>query len=232
MNKSHKKKNMSFKVIRYFIMVSFVLNLGFAGAQETYRAEIGPSVGSSFYIGDANAKLFANQNISYGLQYRHKFNSRLAVTGDWTNTKVNGTAELANNIVVSFDNPVNAFDFSGEYNFLDLEDKSYKPFSRKYSTFIFAGVGAMVYEYEMQNQLKFSYLFGAGVKFLIGDQFNLNFRWSNRLLLTDQMEGVRPLNNAYGLNGSNLLNNDLLSTISIGLTINIFRKRCNCNTYW
>ena len=223
---------MNFKVIRYLLFTVLVVPALNGYAQEKYRGEIGPSAGTSFYIGDANTKLFANQNFTYGLQYRHKFNSRLAVTGEWNSTKVSGDATLLNNTVVAFSNPVNAFDLSGEFNFFDLEDKPYKPFSQKYSTFIFAGVGSMLYDYEMQGQFKFSYLFGAGVKFMIGERLNLNFRWSNRLLLTDQLEGIRPLNNIYDLNGSNLLNNDLLSTLSVGLTINIFKERCDCNTYW
>lgn len=223
---------MNFKVIRYLLFTVLVVPALNGYAQEQYRGEIGPSAGTSFYIGDANTKLFANQNFTYGLQYRHKFNSRLAVTGEWNSTKVSGDATLLNNTVVAFSNPVNAFDLSGEFNFFDLEDKPYKPFSQKYSTFIFAGVGSMLYDYEMQGQFKFSYLFGAGVKFMLGKRMNLNFRWSNRLLLTDQLEGIRPLNNIYDLNGSNLLNNDLLSTLSVGLTINIFKERCDCNTYW
>lgn len=216
---------MNFKVIRYLLFTVLVVPALNGYAQEKYRGEIGPSAGSSFYIGDANTKLFANQNFTYGLQYRHKFNSRLAVTGEWNSTKVNGGATLLNN-------PVNAFDLSGEFNFFDLEDKAYKPFSQKYSTFVFAGVGSMLYDYEMQSQFKFSYLFGAGVKFMLGERMNLNLRWSNRLLLSDKIEGIKQLNNAYDLNGSNLLNNDLLSTLSVGLTINIFKERCNCNTFW
>ena len=223
---------MNFKVIRYLLFTVLVVPALNGYAQEKYRGEIGPSAGTSFYIGDANTKLFANQNFTYGLQYRHKFNSRLAVTGEWNSTKVSGDATLLNNTVVAFSSPVNAFDLSGEFNFFDLEDKPYKPFSQKYSTFIFAGVGSMLYDYEMQGQFKFSYLFGAGVKFMLGKRMNLNFRWSNRLLLTDQLEGIRSLNNIYDLNGSNLLNNDLLSTLSVGLTINIFKERCDCNTYW
>lgn len=223
---------MNFKVIRYFIIVVFLLTNIKGNAQQSYRAEIGPSIGSSFYIGDANTKLFANQNFTYGLQYRHKFNSRIAITGEWNSTHVNGSGTLANNMVIDFNNAINAIDLSAEFNFFDLEDKVYKPFSQKYSTFVFAGVGNMLYKYEMQNQFKFSYLFGVGMKFMLGTRMNLNLKWSNRLLLTDQMEGIRPFNNANDLNGSNLLNNDMLSTLSVGLTFNIFKERCNCNTNW
>ncbi|MBN2766616.1 MAG: hypothetical protein JXR27_09615 [Paludibacteraceae bacterium] len=201
-------------------------------AQERYRAEIGPVGGTSFYLGDANSKLFANQQAAFGLQYRQKFNSRLALSADWHLTDIVGEGMLPNAVIQRFDNRVNAFDLSGEFNFFDLEDKPYRPFSRKYSTFIFAGVGGMHYLYEQSPQLKFSYMFGVGAKFMLSDKLNLQLKWSNRLLLTDQLEGVRALNNPGHLNGSNLLNNDLLSTFSVGLTVNIFKERCNCNNNW
>lgn len=74
----------------------------------------------------------------------------------------------------------------------------------------------------------FSYPVGLGYKFMLGERLNLNLSWSNRLLLTDKMEGKSALNNANGLNGSNIFNNDLLSTFSVGLTYNIWKKSCNC----
>ena len=52
--------------------------------------------------------------------------------------------------------------------------------------------------------------------------------WSHRLLLTDQMEGVKQLNDPEKLNGTNILNYDILSTLSVGFTFDIFKERCKC----
>jgi hypothetical protein len=222
---------MKFKIIRTFSMLIFISIFTSVNAQETYKAEIGPSVGYSFYLGDANKKLFNNNSLSYGIVYRHKFNPRIALAGEWSYNTITGDYVL-NNTPISFENTINTIDLTGEFNFFALENKSYRPFSQKYSTFILAGVGGMFYPYEGKDEFMFNYTFGVGFKVMLGKRLNLNFKWINRLLLTDQMEGKIQLNNAYDLNGSNILNNDLLSAVNVSLTYNIFRERCDCNNKW
>ena len=112
-----------------------------------------------------------------------------------------------------------------------LEKKEYKPFSKTYTPFIFAGVGGMLYKSEISPSIKenISIPFGLGFKMMLGERFNLNLMWSNRLSLSDKLEGKESLSNPAKLNGTNIFNNDLLSTISIGLTFNIFKDKCDCN---
>jgi hypothetical protein len=222
---------MKFNLIRYYSILFFVFIIAGTKAQDAYKAEIGPVLGSTFYLGDANNKLFANNSLSYGIVYRYKFNPRLALAGEWSYHTISGNY-LSNNNTIIFNNTINSFDFTGEFNFFDLENKTYKPFSQKYSTFILAGIGGMLYPYEGRTEFMYHYTFGAGLKIMLGKRMNLNFKWTNSLLLTDQMEGVSQLNNKYNLNGSNILNNDLLSTINVSLTYNIFKERCNCNNNW
>jgi len=181
--------------------------------------------GGSFYLGDANNQLFANNKTSFGLIYRQKLDTRLAITGSWNKTNVVGTGAG-----VSFDNPINAIDLYGEFNFFDYDDKIYKPNSKKHSLFLFAGIGGMIFPYESvkPNTFMFSYIGGLGYKIMLGERFHLNFIWSQRLLLADKMEGKSQLNNAKGLNGTNIFNNDMLSTFSVGLTYNIGKKKCKC----
>lgn len=66
------------------------------------------------------------------------------------------------------------------------------------------------------------------MKLKLGNRFNINLQWANRLLLTDNLEGVSTLNNANGLNGSNVFHNDLLSTLTVGISLDVWRKECNC----
>jgi hypothetical protein len=216
---------MTYKLIRITFAFVLVLFVGVSKAQNEYRSEIGVLGGGSFYLGDANNQLFVNNQLSYGLIYRQKLDTRLSITGIWNNTNVVGTGSG-----VSFDNKINAVDLCGEFNFFDYDDKIYKPNSKKYSLFIFAGIGGMIFPYQSTkpNTFMFSYVGGLGYKFMLGDRFHLNFIWSQRLLLTDKMEGKFQLNNANGLNGSNIFNNDILSTFSVGLTCNIWKKSCDC----
>ena len=66
------------------------------------------------------------------------------------------------------------------------------------------------------------------MKVKLGQRCNLNVQWTTRLLLADNLEGVKTLNNPGGLNGSNPFNNDLLSTLTVGISFDIWKKLCDC----
>lgn len=214
------------KTLTLYILLFGISN--FINAQETYRAEIGLQGGGAFYLGDANKQLFANTQPMYGFLYRQKFNQRIALQVNALVSNVMATGTVPTFGTLSFENKINSIDGALEFNFFDLEKKSYNPFSRIFSPYIFAGAGMMNYVYSGVERFKPSYNAGLGMKFLLGDRWGLNLQWTNRLLLTDQMEGLPAFNNYLDMNGSNLLNNDILSTISLAITFNIWKDKCNC----
>ena len=222
---------MKFRLIGLLVLFCTVFNISSINAQDIYRAEIGVNGGGSFYLGDANKTMFKNMQPTFGLIYRHKLNPRIAAHANWNNTSVVGNSILTDGSTVAYDNVINTLDICAEFNFFDLEKKEYKPFSKTYTPFIFAGVGGMLYKSEISPSIKenISIPFGLGFKMMLGERFNLNLMWSNRLSLSDKLEGKESLSNPAKLNGTNIFNNDLLSTISIGLTFNIFKDKCDCN---
>ncbi len=205
---------MNFKIIRYAICGFLLLLVGHVKAQDTYLAEIGVHGGPSYYLGDANNILFKNSQLSYGLIYRQKINPRLAAHLNWNNTTV-----------LRYDNVVNTLDLAGEFNFFSYERKEYLPFSKTFTPFVFAGVGGVLGD----SIETISLPFGLGFKMMIGDRLNLNVMWTHRLLFSDKLEGVDEFNNPAKLNGSNIFNNDILSTLSVGITFNIWKKKCDCS---
>ena len=217
---------MNFKLIRYAITGFLLLGAGLMNAQEdTYFAEIGVHGGSSYYLGDANNVLFKNAQLSYGLIYRQKFNPRLAAHLSWNSTIVAGSG-LIDDVNIPFNNRVNAFDLAGEFNFFSYERKEYLPFSKTFTPFIFAGVGGAL----GGSVATMSLPFGVGFKMMLGDRLNLNIMWSNRLMFNDNLEGKADFNDHAGLNGTNIFNNDMLSTLSVGITLNIWKKKCDCSS--
>ena len=224
---------MNFKLIRYAITGFLLLGAGLMNAQEdTYFAEIGVHGGSSYYLGDANNVLFKNAQLSYGLIYRQKFNPRLAAHLSWNSTAVAGKG-----IVDTLNNRVNAFDLAGEFNFFSYERKEYLPFSKTFTPFVFAGVGTVIGDsietrLSKKNSLPFgvSIPFGVGFKMMIGDRLNLNVIWSSRMMFSDDLEGKKVFNDPAKLNGTNIFNNDMLSTLSVGITLNIWKKKCDCSS--
>jgi hypothetical protein len=218
---------MNFKLIRYAITGFLLLLAGLVNAQEdTYFAEIGVHGGSSYYLGDANNVLFKNAQLSYGLIYRQKFNPRLAAHLSWNSATVAGKGSIDNVNNISFNNRVNAFDLAGEFNFFSYERKEYLPFSKTFTPFIFAGVGGAL----GNSVATMSLPFGVGFKAMLGDRLNLNIMWSNRLMFNDNLEGKADFNDHAELNGTNIFNNDMLSTLTVGITLNIWKKKCDCSS--
>lgn len=229
---------MNFKLIRYAITGFLLLEAGLMNAQEdTYFAEIGVHGGSSYYLGDANNVLFKNAQLSYGLIYRQKFNPRLAAHLSWNSTTVAGDGLITNGTSFPYSNRVNAFDLAGEFNFFSYERKEYLPFSKTFTPFVFAGVGTVIGDsietrLSKKNSLPFgvSIPFGVGFKMMIGDRLNLNVIWSSRMMFSDDLEGKKVFNDHAELNGTNIFNNDMLSTLTVGITLNIWKKKCDCSS--
>jgi len=210
---------MKLKLIKLTTVIFLLFLFSNVFSQSEYKAEIGIHSGVSYYLGDANSLIFNHPELDYGLVFRYNFNERLAAHAEFNNTVITDGI---------FSNPVNSFDLYGEFNFFDFVYKQYKPASRKYTTYLMAGVGVMYYQYNSVPQIKVSYPFGVGFKVRLLERLKLNVQWTHKLLLSDQLEGLPVYNNPWGLNGSNLLNNDLLSEFTIGLTYDIFKKGCNC----
>ena len=218
---------MKLKLIRIFILGVLCIICMRVSAQDDYTAEIGGNIGGSYYLGDANDVPFNTNNMNWASSvfFRYCFNPRLS-------TKVEGTfTNAVNKVGLNFKNQVFAVDFTGEFNFFDLEKNEYKKLSKTFSPYIFIGVGMM--NYSVLDTLKFtpSIPFGLGMKVKLGKRFNLNVQWTTRLLLADNLEGtahLTGLNNSKDLNGNNLFNNDILSTFTVGISYDIWKKQCDC----
>ncbi len=191
-----------------------------------YRAEIGLLGGAAYYLGDANLTPFKHTTANYGALFRYRFTTRLAARAELSRTTLyGGSDELA------FSQAANLLDLCGEFNFFDLEKNEYKRFSKTFAPYLFVGVGAMNYTYEGASAFGVSIPFGIGIKVKLGGRLNFNAQFSNRLLLKDDLEGMAVYNDPYGLNGSNFMNNDLLSTLTVGFTYDIWKKGCDCHKF-
>jgi len=211
---------MKLKLIELVSLIVFYLISANLSAQDEYRGEIGISGGGSYYLGDDNSRLFNNMQVAYSGFFRYRFDQRFAARVELTSATVAGKNFPTNHVY--------ATDLCGEFNFFDLEKNEYKQFSKTLSPFIFAGVGMMNYSYINSTSLNASIPFGVGMKVILGKRWNLSMQWTTRLLLADNLEGKELLNNSKSLNGNNFLNDDLLSTFTIGISYDIWKKSCNC----
>lgn len=215
---------MILKIIRLLVLSVLCMYCTKASAQsakDEYLAEIGVTGGGAYYLGDANNQQFKNTQLTYGAFFRYRINTRIALKAELNRAKIIWDGN-------STGNQVNALDACGEFNFFDLEQNPNKRLSRTFSPYIFAGIGVMNYLYIGNTTFKPSVPFGVGFKLKLADKWNLNAQWATRILMSDQMEGISSLNNANDLNGSNFTNNDILSTLTIGISYDIWQKQCDC----
>ena len=194
--------------------------------KDIYKMEIGVSGGGDYYLGDANSVMFTNMRVAYGGYLRYKFNPRLAIRAELNNATVAGNGIKDNMVYVG--------DVCGEFNFFDLERNKYKKYSKLFSPYIFTGISLFTEVYNKQNLPEFGIPFGVGLKIKLKNRWNLDFKWTNRLLLADNLEGyvapnvIGSFNNPNNLNGNNIFNNDLLSTFTVGISFDIWKKECDC----
>ena len=220
---------MNMKKIRLLIISVFVFQSIYVFSQvpeiEEYKAEIGVNGGGTFYLGEGNSRLFKYIQPGFGGYFRYILNSRIAFKAELTSTNVAGNG---------FNNNLYLGDVTGEFNFFDLENNPYKQLSKTYSPYIFTGISLFTAVYNGQKVPEFGIPFGIGFKLKLGNRWNLNAQWVNRLLFADNIEGTSSIdnsdtfNNPHDLNGLNFLNNDFISTFTIGISYNIWKKQCDC----
>ena len=221
------------KSVTFFVLTLFLFVSLSAIAQDEFHAEIGPVIGSSFYIGDAQSKYPENAEMTYGLLLRYRFNERLALKVEGNMTKASGAYfSSSSTFMRKFRNDLWVVDVCGEFNFFDYVYHSYKLTGRRYSPYILAGVGGMAYDSGPSFAINPSVSFGFGVKIKLANRLNMNVQYAGKLLIADDMEGISTLNNAAKLNGTNFLNNDLLSSLTVAVTLDFWRKAQDCKCYY
>lgn len=221
---------MNFKLIRSFWLCISIVSFTNISAQkllkDEYKAEIGVNTGLTSYIGETNKTLFSNVRIAYSGYLRYRFDNRFAAKAELVRATVAGSGIV--------DNPIFAGDICGEFNFFDLEQNPYKRFSKTLSPYVFLGLSMVTEVYNTQKFPEFGFPFGIGLKVKLNKRWNLNAQWTNRLIFADNLEGytapnvISNYNNPSGLNGSNILNNDLVMTYTVGLSFDIWKKQCDC----
>ena len=208
---------MHYKIIGFIISGWLLFVSLTAKAQTDYLAEIGVNGGLSYLIDDKSSLPFQEPAIDWGLIYRHNFNERFSAHLEFNSTKqifYAGSALLPVDTI-----GLNMFDLCGEFNFFDLIKKEYKIQSRSFSPYIFAGAGWAF----NSNSNGFNLPFGVGFKYKVGHRINLNAKWANRLMFHDRIEGIEGK-----LNGTNFLKNDLISTFTIGVSYDFWKRPCDC----
>lgn len=205
-----------------------------------YNCEAGLQIGGSYYVGecarvfdfdklDQQTNSFANIREVFGAQLRYKFDQRWSIQakGQWQQVKYTYLS-------CDYNIPITNIDATAEFNFFRFGRHPYDLRVKPITPFLFLGVGISLNKKSKLDETKpiSAYIpSGIGVKWMFASRWQLQAVWQQQVYITsigDRIEGNPELDNSYDLNGNNIMNNDLTSSITIGLVFEFWKKGDMC----
>ena len=190
--------------------------------------EVGVQGGASYYVGELASHVFMSVGETYGAQLRYKIDPRWAI-------QLKGQRQRVINKEYNVDNSMWHVDVVGEYNFFQLGLDEYNIHMRSLTPYMFLGVGATVYEDSLIMKDFFRcvavYLpVGIGLKWKIAERWQLQLAWQHNVYLWngDGLEGSEAFDNLHEMNGINIMNNDVTSTLTVGVVFEFGHKERTC----
>lgn len=220
-----------------------------------YRLEVGLQAGAAYYAGELAPHAFMSTAEAYGVQARVKIDPRWALQVKGQRQRVINTLKEDNEWNLRpgrYQVPMWHFDVTGEYNFFRLGLNEYDIHMRKITPFIFLGVGMTVHNVVLAaeevvypelwikkgNRLDYAMYIpvGIGLKWKMSSRWQLQLAWQHNVYVLngDGLEGAvdrhdpARFNNSYDMNGSNIMNNDITSTLTLGVIFEFAPKKDIC----
>ncbi len=216
---------------RFCLLIISLLSITASFAEErAYLCEFGVQGGLGYYVGDAAAHIFQNVQPAYGAQFRYKFTPRwaLQVKGQADNIKFPLQERDAGGKTLMGKNMLMNIDAVAEFNFFRLGMKQYDTRIKPVTPYMFVGIGLSVYSGFASVT---GYIpFGFGMKWKFAPRWGLNVAWQQQIYFADNLENKDCYNNTYQLNGSNILNKDFTSSLTLGIVFEFARERAACRT--
>lgn len=223
------------------ILLTFLLAGSFTvlPAQE-YKYEIGGMFGGAFYMGDANKNsFFKGINPALGGVFRYNANFRWAIKANLTWGKVSGSTTdqlnvFPNNEEASFSR--NFVDMGGqvEFNFFPYSDKYAYSGAKRFSPYIFTGIGLTVAPGGGNSFFGPNIPLGVGAKYKLKNRINLGFEFSFRKLFGDGFDVTNHenafLDNPYHISSSFFKNKDWYSFMLFSVTWDFGPRNRICNS--
>ncbi len=235
----HENSNKIYVLLLIFMGLISSVNIS---AQE-YEYEIGGMTGISTYMGDANKNNpFMSPNFAMGAVLRYNRNFRWAYKANFVVGGVSGDTRKSGNVFpngqnTSFSRTFYEVGGQVEYNFFHYSDKYQYLGTRRFSPYIFTGLGMTIGSGE-ETFMGMNLPLGIGLKYKWKDRLNLGFEFSFRKLFGDSFDvtkknGGLSLDDPYKIESSFFKNKDwyLLTMFSVTWDFGVRSKSCVDSLY-
>lgn len=199
-----------------------------------YRMEIGAGVGVVTYQGDLGGSLTKNMQPMASVVLRRVFNPYMALKFSAAYGKLKGSSADSNTYYPDYAASQYRFNktlvdagVTYEYNFWPYGTGQDYRGAKRFTPFIFAGLGATYAGGEGNSAFTANVPIGLGVKYKVGKRLNVALEWAEHFSMSDKLDGVKD---PYGIKSSGLFKNtDCYSAIQITLTYSFMPKCRTCH---
>lgn len=205
-----------------------------AQQDDEYLMEIGGGVGMVSYQGDFNGKITSGMQPAGAIVWRRLLNPYMGfrvmgmmgkLKGDATRVETYYPDETTR--AYSFDRSLTDVSVTYEYNFWPYgTGRDYRG-AKRFTPFVFGGLGATFVTGGGNNVFTANVPLGLGVKYKIGPRLNLGLEWAVHFSLSDKLDGVKD---PYNIESSGLFKNtDCYSAFQLTLTYSFMAKCRTCH---
>ena len=199
-----------------------------------YRMEIGAGVGVVTYQGDLGGSLTKNMQPMASVVLRRVFNPYMALKFSAAYGKLKGSSADSNTYYPDYAASQYRFNktlvdagVTYEYNFWPYGTGPDYRGAKRFTPFIFAGLGATYAGGEGNSAFTANVPIGLGVKYKAGKRLNVALEWAEHFSMSDKLDGVKD---PYGIKSSGLFKNtDCYSAIQLTLTYSFMPKCRTCH---
>lgn len=199
-----------------------------------YRMEIGAGVGVVTYQGDLDGSLTKNMQPMASVVLRRVFNPYMALKFSAAYGKLKGSSADSNTYYPDYAASQYRFNktlvdagVTYEYNFWPYGTGQDYRGAKRFTPFIFAGLGATYAGGEGNSAFTANVPIGLGVKYKVGKRLNVALEWAEHFSMSDKLDGVKD---PYGIKSSGLFKNtDCYSAIQLTLTYSFMPKCRTCH---
>lgn len=205
-----------------------------AQQDDEYLMEIGCGVGMTSYLGDFNGKITSGMQPTGAILWRRVLNPYMGFRVAAQTGKIKGNAS---NVETYYpDESTRAYAFSHsltdlavtyEYNFWPYgTGRDYRG-AKRFTPFIFGGLGATYVSGGEKKVFTANIPLGLGIKYKLKERINVGLEWSMHFSLSDELDGIAD---PYGIKSSGAFKNtDCYSVLALTLTYS-FKSKCRtCN---
>lgn len=230
-------KNMGLLVL----FLAFMSVMSAYSQRTSYLCDFGIQGGAAGYYGDANriregaekwAVMGKNIRWTAGAQFRYKFSNRwaLQVKGQYQQLAFSELGKEGK--LVPYESHMANVDAVGEFNFFRYGENSTYSRVKPYTPYLFMGFGVAVYGAKCENISPY-FPIGMGFKWRFAPRWQLVAAWQHNVYFKDNIESKGTLygaeyDNPQGINGSNIINNDLTWQCTMGIVFEFAKQKSAC----